>query len=205
MFRDGLKRVITEDEGLELVGESGDGNEAVDLICKLKPDVAVMDISLPGINGIEATRRIKKCCPDINILCLTMHDTAEYISQILQVGAGGYIIKKAAADELQQAIRVVRDGNSYLYPSSAKNLIGAYLSGVKSHEAGPNELTPREREILILVADGKTSNQIARLLQISEKTVDTHTAHIYEKLGIQNRIQAVKYAIRANLIDPYDF
>lgn len=202
MLREGIKQIVAENEELDIIGETGDGNDAVKQVCDLKPDIVLMDISLPSLNGIEATRRIKRDCPDIKILALTMHDNEEYLSQMLQAGASGYILKRAAGSELQEAINVVSRGESYLYPSAAKHLIGSYLKKMESGgKATLDGLTGREQEILILVAEGKTNKAIAGHLQLSVKTIEAHRSNIFEKLGISDRVEATRYAIRRGLIE----
>lgn len=202
MLRDGIKNVVNDINDFEIIGETGDGYEAISLAKILKPDIILMDISLPNINGIEVTRRIKKDHPNIKIIGLTMHDNEEYLSQMLQAGASGYIIKKAAASELQEAIRIVSRGESYLYPTVAKHLIGSYLRGIEGGNKSSEGLTSREKEILILIAEGNTNKEIAGHLQLSVKTVETHRSHIFEKLNVKDRIEAVRYAIRVGLVQP---
>lgn len=203
MLREGIKKLINSDSGFDIVGESGDGSEAVELVNKLKPDIVLMDISLPSLNGIEATRRIKRDNPKIKVLALTMHDNEEYLSQMLQAGASGYILKKAAVSELRNAIDAINRGESYLYPSSARHLIGSFLKRVESGgKSSIDGLTSREQEVLILIAEGKTNKEIAKHLQLSVKTIESHRSNIFEKLGINDRIEAVRYAIRRGLIEP---
>lgn len=204
MLREGIKKVINSDSDFDIVGETGDGSEAVEMVGKLGPDVVLMDISMPSLNGIEATRRIKRDHPKIKVLALTMHDNEEYLSQMLQAGASGYILKKAAVEELQNAIYAVNRGESYLYPSAAKHLIGSFLKRVETggKSASVDGLTGREQEILILIAEGRTNKQIASHLQLSVKTIEAHRANIFSKLGINDRVEAVRYAIRRGLIEP---
>jgi len=203
MLREGIKKLINSDSNFEIIGESGDGSEAVELVNKLKPDIVLMDISLPSLNGIEATRRIKRDNPKVKVLALTMHDNEEYLSQMLQAGASGYILKKAAVSELRDAIDAVNRGESYLYPSSAKHLIGSFLKRVESGgKSSIDGLTSREQEVLILIAEGKTNKEIAKHLQLSVKTIESHRSNMFEKLGINDRIEATRYAIRRGLIEP---
>lgn len=203
MLREGIKKLINNDSGFDIVGESGDGSEAVELVKKLNPDIVLMDISLPSLNGIEATRRIKRDNPKIKVLALTMHDNEEYLSQMLQAGASGYILKKAAVSELRNAIDAVNRGESYLYPSSAKHLIGSFLKRVESGgKSSIDGLTSREQEVLILIAEGKTNKEIAKHLQLSVKTIESHRSNIFGKLEINDRVEAVRYAIRRGLIEP---
>lgn len=203
MLREGIKKIINSDSDFEIVGEAGDGKDAVSMVGKLVPDVVLMDISLPSLNGIEATRRIKRDWPAVHILALTMHDNEEYLSQMLQAGASGYILKRAATSELQEAIKAVNRGDSYLYPSAAKHLIGSFLKRVEDGgKSTIDGLTGREQEILILIAEGKTNKEIASHLQLSVKTIEAHRSNIFSKLGISDRVEAVRYAIRRGLIEP---
>lgn len=203
MLREGIKKIINGDPDFEIIGEAGDGKEAVDMVAKLSPDVVLMDISLPSLNGIEATRRIKRDNSKVKVLALTMHDNEEYLSQMLQAGASGYILKRAATSELQEAIKVVSRGESYLYPSAAKHLIGSYLKRVEDGgKSTIDGLTGREQEILILIAEGKTNKLIAGHLQLSVKTIEAHRSNIFSKLNISDRVEAVRYAIRRGLIEP---
>lgn len=199
ILREGIKNLLSSTPNIEVVGEAADGRKAVEMASALKPDVILMDITLPSLNGIEATRRIIRDNHDIKVLCLTMHDNEDYLSQILQAGASGYILKHAASDELLSAIELVNKGQSYLYPAAAKKLIGAYLK--KSDPGRIDGLTGREQEVLILIAEGKTNKQIAAELCLSVKTVEAHRAHILEKLDLHDRVELVRYAIRRGLIE----
>jgi len=202
MVRQGI-RTLLEERGIEVVGEAANGKEAVEKVSDLEPDVILIDISLPIMDGIEATRQIKKRQPAIKVLALTMHDNEEYLFQILRAGGSGYVIKKAAVNELIFAIEAVFDGKCYLSPSLSKGLVEEYLQRVKDDEASADHrLTDREREILKLIAEGYTNQQIAELLYLSIKTIQTHRAHLMEKLGLHDRTEIVKYAFRKGLIEP---
>ncbi len=204
IVREGVKRILTAEPDLEVVGEAEDGLQAVEQAKKLKPDVAVLDISMPGINGIEATKQIKAALPDTHTLALTMHSDDSYVFQLLKAGASGYVLKRAAATDLVQAIRAARRGEAFLYPSVAKAVVADYLKRVETGEGREtyDGLTEREKEILTLVAEGATNQDIAQKLYISVKTVQTHRAHIMEKLNLHDRTMLVRYAIRKGLIEP---
>lgn len=198
ILRDGLRALLALYDDIEVIGEASNGREAIDTIRKLLPDVVLMDIAMPFMDGLEATRRVHKESPKIKILILTQHDNREYILSSIKSGATGYIPKKAVASELVDAIRVVYRGDSYLYPSVASVLIGDYIQRLE-HDPY-DRLTNREREVLKLIAEARTSREIADLLCISVKTVLAHRAKTMEKLGIHNRIELVKYTIRKGLI-----
>jgi len=198
ILRDGIHALLALHDDIEVVGEATEGRDAIDKVCQFLPDVVLMDIAMPLMDGIEATRRIHKENPKVKVLILTQHDNREYILSSVKAGAAGCVPKRAVASELVSAIRVVHQGDSFLYPSVARVLIGDYLQQV---EQDPYErLTNREREVLKLVAEGRTSQEIADLLCVSVKTVLGHRTKIMEKLDIHNRTELVKYAIRKGLI-----
>jgi DNA-binding NarL/FixJ family response regulator len=204
IVREGVKRILTAEPDLEVVGEAEDGLQAVEQAKKLKPDVAVLDISMPGMNGIEATKQIRAALPLTHTLALTMHEDDSYVFQLLKAGASGYVLKRAAATDLVQAIRAARRGQAFLYPSVAKVVVADYLKRVETGEGREtyDGLTDREKEILTVVAEGATNQEIAQKLYISVKTVQTHRAHIMEKLNLHDRTMLVRYAIRKGLIEP---
>ena len=204
IVREGVKRILMAEPDLEVVGEAEDGVQAVEQAKQLKPDVAVLDISMPRMNGIEATKQIKAALPDIHTLALTMHADDSYVFQLLKAGASGYVLKRAAATDLVQAIRAARRGEAFLYPSVAKAVVADYLKRVEAGEGREtyDGLTDREKEILTFVAEGATNQEIAQKLYISVKTVQTHRAHIMEKLNLHDRTMLVRYAIRKGLIEP---
>jgi DNA-binding NarL/FixJ family response regulator len=204
IVRQGVKLILTAEPDIEVIGEAEDGLQAVDLARQLKPDVAVLDISMPGINGIEATRQIKASVPGAAILALTMHADDSYVFQLLKAGGSGYVLKNAAATDLVQAVRAARRGEAFLYPSVAKAVVADYLKRLEAGEGREtyDGLTQREKEILTLVAEGATNQEIAERLYISVKTVQTHRAHIMEKLNLHDRTMLVRYAIRKGLIEP---
>ncbi len=198
LLRDGIRALLALHDDIEVVGEATDGREAINMVHQLSPDVVLMDIAMPLMDGLEATRRIRKENPQAKVLILTQHDNREYMLSSVKAGADGCVPKRAVASELVSAIRVVHQGDSYLYPSVAKMLIGDYLQHVQQDSY--ERMTNREREVLKLVAEGCTSQEIADLLCVSVKTVLSHRTKIMEKLDIHNRAQLVKYAIRKGLI-----
>ncbi len=203
ILRTGLRMILSTHDDIEVIGEAGDGRQAIGEAQRLHPDVILMDISMPECNGIEATRQVKRLLPETRVLVLTMHENEEYLFQMLRAGASGYILKEAVDTELITAIRVVATGRFYLSPSAQSMMVGDYLQRVRSGEERDSysALTEREREILKLVAEGHTNNQIAELLFISPKTVDTHRTHIMDKLNLHSRAELVKYAMRRGLLE----
>lgn len=204
IVRAGVRMLLETDPELQIVGEAGDGREAVRMTDELKPDVVVMDIVMPDMDGFEATRQIKKRHPECNILVLSMYDNEQYFFEILSAGASGYVPKKAAPMALAEAVRAVQSGGVYLYPTVARSLVEDYMRRVREGgEQGTYDgLTDREREVLTLIAEGYTTQEIALSLHISVKTVERHRANIMEKLNLHNRIELTKYAIRKGLIEP---
>lgn len=203
ILRTGLKMLIGAAGDLEVIGEAKDGEEAVSLADRLHPDVVLMDISMPKMDGIKATAEIKKRHPEVKVLMLTMHENDEYLFRTIQAGGSGYVLKKAADDEVLDAIRHVAAGGAFLRPAVTTKLVQDYLERVDKGEESDSygKLTDREREILRLIAEGHTNAQIAQMLVISVRTVESHRAHIMEKLGIQTRAELVKYALRKGLLD----
>lgn len=202
VFREGIRLLLEKRLDMEVIGEADDGRETVTKVSQLMPDVVLMDITMPGLNGLEATRQIKQKYPSIKVLMLTMHETDQYLSGMLEVGACGYLVKTVTSQELASAIRAVHQGDVYLYPSIARMLVEDFLRRGKSGEerASYNGLTPREREILRYIAEDKQNREIAQLLYISVRTVQAHRANLMEKLGAHDRTQLVKYAIRKGII-----
>lgn len=203
ILRAGLKMMLNAQPDMEIVGEAQDGRQSIAEAQRLQPDVVLMDITMPDINGIEATKQIKKLLPDTRVLVLTMHEHDEYVFQALRAGASGYMLKEAAATDLITALRVIQSGQFYLSPTAQSVMVGDYLQRVRAGEEKDSysSLTEREREILKLVAEGHTNNQIAERLVISPKTVDTHRTHIMDKLNLHSRAELVKYAMRRGLLE----
>jgi DNA-binding NarL/FixJ family response regulator len=199
LFRSGVRDRLAEvNHGIEIVGEADDGQQAVDLVEKLNPQVVLMDIAMPHMNGIEATRRIKDHRPDVSILILTVYDDEQYIFALLEAGAAGYLLKTVGALELAQAIRRVHEGESVLSPPVARKVLGRFAppGGPTGHEKASDILSEREREILRLAAKGIGNKDIARELTLSIRTVQNHLSRIFDKLGVASRTEAVVYGLR---------
>jgi len=202
ILRAGLRALLSSYPCLEVVGEASDGEEALSRVSELKPDVVVMDIAMPGVNGLTATRQILEIHPETKILILTQYSNKEYVLPLLKVGAAGYVLKQAVDTDLVSAIRAVARGESFLYPSVAKTVLEAYLEGPGQEPGDPYTLlTDREREVLILIAQGRTTREIAEILHISPNTVDVHRARLMRKLGLHNVAQLSVYAARRGLVD----
>lgn len=202
IVRAGLQMLFQAEEDMEIVGEASSGEEAMEKVEALKPDVVIMDVAMPGVSGIEATRRIKAIHPQVAVLALTMHEDEQYFFEMLNAGASGYIPKRAAPDDLVSAVRVVSQGNVFLYPTLAKSLVQDFLHRAESGQSeGKEILTPREQEVLTYIAEGYTSREIAEALVISVKTVDRHRENIMRKLNLHSRVELVKYAIEKGLIE----
>ncbi len=203
LLREGVRSLLHKVPDIEVVGESGDGKEAVEKVEQLAPDVVLMDITMPGMGGLEATRQIKQQNPQVKVLILTIHDTSQYLSGMLNAGASGYVVKTTASDELIFAIRAVNQGDIYLYPSIARMLVEDYLQKVKTGEQRTSYegLTPREWEILKSIAEDRKNKEIADLLGISVRTVQAHRTNLMDKLGARDRTELVKYAIRKGIIN----
>ncbi len=200
VVRDGICALLALTGDIEVVGEAANGSEALKIVKELKPDVVLMDISMPIMDGLEATRRICREFP-AKVLVLTQYDDKEYVFPVIQAGASGFISKVAASSELASGIRSVYQGDSYLSPSIAKLLIEDYRHGDGRVISDPYEqLTDRERDVLKLVAEGYTTQEIADMLIVSPKTVEGHRTNLMAKLGIHNRIELVKYAVRKGII-----
>jgi two-component system response regulator NreC len=202
ILRDGIRLLLESEPDMTVVGEAEDGRTAVKLACQLKPDVVLMDIAMPLLNGLEATRQIKHDCPGVKVLILTMHDNEEYIRQALANGAMGYILKDAAARELLNAIHAVHRGEAILSPAVTRLVVENYLRwGDIQKDSSTNRLSPREREVLQLIAEGYSNKQIAEILCISIKTVQAHRMNLMSKLDLHDRAELIKYAIQRKIID----
>jgi two-component system, NarL family, response regulator NreC len=202
ILREGIRSLLENESDMEVVGEAEDGHQAVKMVRQIKPDVVLMDIAMPRLNGLEATSQIKKLIPDSKILILTMHDNEEYIRKALASGAMGYILKDAAARELMDAIRAVYRGEAVLSPAVTRLVIEDYLRwGDLKPEVPQDDLSEREREILQLIAEGNTNKQIAEILCISIKTVQAHRSNLMNKLDLHDRGELIKYAIQKKIIE----
>ncbi len=199
ILRDGIRSLLSLHDFIEIVGEASEGMEAVDKAREFAPDVIVMDIAMPGMDGLEATRRIMKQNPNVKVIALTQYDDNEYVILAIKAGCAGYVPKRALTSELVSAIQAVHQGGSFLYPFAANALIEDYRKKSQTRDLY-DHLTPREREILKLVAEGHTSREIAGMLFISLKTVLGHRARLMEKLGLHNRTELIKYAMRKGLV-----
>jgi len=202
IVRDGICALLAIVGDIEVVGEAANGSEALKMVKELEPNVVLMDIAMPIMGGLEATRRIRKDFPRTKVLVLTQYDDKDYVFPVIEAGASGFISKAAASSELALGIRAVYQGDSYLSPSVAKLLVEDYQHGVGrrvSHDPY-EQLTDRERDVLKLVAEGYTTQEIADILVISRKTVEGHKTNLMAKLGIHNRIDLVKYALRKGII-----
>lgn len=204
VIRTGLRMLLENQSDMIILGEASTGGEAIQLVDRLRPNVVVMDITLPDISGIEATRRLKAQHAEIAVIALTIHEDEQYFFEMLQAGASGYVPKRAAPDDLISAIHAAYNGEIYLYPSLAKALVSDYLgrSRTDQEEEKFETLTPREQEILELLAEGLTNDEIADRLVISRHTVARHRENLMRKLDLHNRSELVKYAIRKGLIMP---
>ncbi len=197
MLRQGIKRIIGEVADLEVIGEASDGLQLLSLLKKLTPHMIILDISMPNLRGIEATREIKTICPDVKVLILTMHKSKEYLYHAISSGAEGYLLKEDTDTELLSAIKKIRQGGIYISPLLSEELTDDLVQICRGSGKLPLErLTTREREVLKLIAEGKSSKEIANLLFISVRTVQHHRAHIMEKLNLKRTTDLIKYAIR---------
>jgi len=198
VVRQGFKMILDAQSDMEIVGEAGNGREAVELAAQLRPDIVVMDVAMPELNGIEATRRVIAAGPHIRVIALSMHKDSVYVREILRAGARGYLLKDSGADDLVKAIRAVAGGESYLSPAVSN----AVLDDYRKHVTNPIDLlTSREREVLQMLAEGKTNKEIAVVLNLSVYTVDAHRGRIMEKLNLHSINELVRFALRNGLID----
>ncbi|HZG59663.1 MAG TPA: response regulator transcription factor [Anoxybacillus sp.] len=214
LFREGVKRILDFEEDFEVVAEGADGSEALNIVEQYRPDVVIMDINMPNINGVEATRQLVKTYPDTKVIILSIHDDENYVTHALQTGAMGYLLKEMDADELIEAVKVVAEGGSYLHPKVTHNLVKEYRRLAAKDQNGDSKgqqkqevrlplhlLTRRECEVLQLLADGKSNRGIGEALFISEKTVKNHVSNILQKMNVNDRTQAVVMAIKNGWVE----
>ncbi len=201
LVREGTRQILEEQPGVTVVGEAEDGEQAVDLVSRLSPDVVLMDIAMPKLNGIQATRRIKETSPSTSVLVLTAYDDDHYIYALLDAGAAGYLLKNVRGEELARAVRAVAEGESVLHPAIASKVFKHYTSpGQASADEGIEPLTNRETEVLAMAAKGLGNKMIARELKLSDRTVQVHLSNIFGKLGVASRTEAVITALRRGLL-----
>jgi len=200
LVRAGLRKLLESIPGMEVVGEAGEGLELLELVEQLQPQMVLMDIAMPGLNGLEATGRLVKAWPEIRVLILSMHQNGEYVRQALRQGAAAYLLKDAAPLELELAIKAVLKGETYLSPAVSKGVVSDYVHRLRTDEQPADALTPRQREVLQLIAEGKSTKEIARHLDLSIKTVETHRTQLMKELDIHEIAGLVRFAIRAGLI-----
>jgi DNA-binding NarL/FixJ family response regulator len=196
--REGLRMIVNAQTDMEVVGEAGDGREAIAHAQELLPDIVLMDVSMPKLNGLKATEKLKQLCPQVKVLTLTRHTDSGYLQQLLRAGASGYVLKQSAPTELLHAIRAVAAGGKYLDPAVAGKVIGNYTgraAGLRSAEHSSRELTDRESEILRLIAWGYSNKEIAARLELSVKTIEAHKANAMKHLGMRSRIDIVRFAL----------
>jgi DNA-binding NarL/FixJ family response regulator len=209
LVRAGIRALLAAIQGVEIVGEAGDGQQALTLILETRPDVALVDISMPGLNGLDLAARVSREMPQTRVAILSMHGTPSHVAQALRAGVKGYVLKDAAADELPLLLRAVMRGEVYLSPAISRHVVEGFLGreGAPAPAEGsmpraPDGLTPRQREILQLVAEGKSTKEVAQFLNLSVKTVEAHRGQIMERLEIHDLAGLVRYAIRTGLVSP---
>jgi len=201
ILRDGIRSLLERQEGINVVGEAGNGRDALVQVGELRPDIVLMDVAMPEMDGLEATRRIKETYPEVRVLILTQHDNREYVAPLLQAGASGYVLKRSGGREVVMAIRQVYEEGAFLEPGVARHVLHDYTQGTESEREAVPRLTEREREVLKLVIEGKSNKEIARVLVISPKTVSVHRSNIMSKLGVHNSVELVRYVMQHRLMD----
>ena len=199
IVRSGLRMLLEQQPDIEVIGEAADGATARDLAIRERPDLAILDVKMPKLTGLQATREIREQAPDVSVLILSMYDDERYLFEALKAGASGYVLKRAADSDLIDAIRAVERGEPFLTPEAQQALIRDVLG---EGERRGEELTPREEEVVKLVAEAHTNKEIAELLGLAEKTAENHRSNAMRKLGMRDRVELVRYAIRRGLIEP---
>jgi DNA-binding NarL/FixJ family response regulator len=201
LLREGLRAILEQDPQFQVVGETGDGQEAIRLATRLRPDVVLMDLNLPGgIGGLEATEAVVADCPGVKVIILTQYENREYIKRAIRIGAHGYLLKRSVSAQLKDAIKTVHAGQRYLHPLAAEELVDLVTTGKSLDEDDYDRLTPREKQVFKLLAEGKTSREISKYLGISLKTAMTHRTNIMEKLNMHSRAELIRYAIRKAIL-----
>ncbi len=200
LFREGLVNLLENDNAIEVIGEAENGNEAIEKVYELKPDILITDIAMPEMNGMEATRQLKKKQPDLKIVALSMHSDKQFVKGMLEAGTDAYLLKNCTHQQLLEAVHSVYNGKKYLSEDITELVISGYLDGPNAPDDNYAELSEREKEIFILLAEGVSTREIGEKLFISVKTVGTHKQNILEKLGLKNNSDIVKYALKKGLI-----
>jgi len=201
ILRDGIRSLLERQEGITVVGEAGNGREALEQVSERLPDLVLMDVAMPEMNGLEATRLIKELFPEVKVLILTQHDNREYVGPLLQAGASGYVLKRSGGREVVTAIREVCEQGAFLEPSVARQVLEEYTHEEEKDQGSEPSLTSREMEVLQLLVKGKSNKQIAYKLGISPKTVSVHRSNIMAKLDVHNSIELIRYVTRNKLVD----
>ena len=203
LVRGGVRRILDDEPDFDVIAEAADGAEAMDIALRTELDLAVVDISMPKLTGLQLAHRLAEHRPDVRVLILSMHDNEEFVFEALRAGASGYVLKSAAELDLVAACRAALRGEPFLYPNAVRALIRDYLVRARRGEdVSEDPLTPRETEVVKLVAEGHTAREIGEILSISENTVDRHRANVLEKLGLRDRVALALYAVRRGLVDP---
>lgn len=200
LVRAGFRSLVEDIDGVEVIGEAENGREALQLVETLKPQIVLMDIAMPEMNGLEATARIAREFPKVRVIILSMHANEEYVYQALRSGASGYLLKDSGTEELELALRAIARGETYLCPAISKYVVTDYVRRLGQDQNPLDQITPRQREILQLIAEGKSTKDIADTLYISTKTVETHRAQLMDRLDIHDIAGLVRYAIRTGLV-----
>lgn len=204
LFRVGTRRILEQHQELEIVGEAADGAEAVEMVTRLRPDVVILDIALPKLNGIEATRKIKAACPNTSVLILSAYDDDQYVFALLEAGAAGYLLKDVQGDELVKAVQSVHAGDAVLHPVIARKALRRFAPSAGGAGGGRPRLSDREMEVLRLAAQGMANKEIASALSLSMRTVEVHLSHTFDKLGVASRTEAVIRGIREGWLSVED-
>jgi DNA-binding NarL/FixJ family response regulator len=200
IVRSGVKLLLERQPGFEVIAEAADGVEAVEQAIALRPDLCILDVGMPRLTGLQAAREIRAHFPDVRVLMLSMHDDERYLFEALKAGASGYVLKREADQDLVGAVHAMQQGDAFLTNAAERSIIRGWMA---DSAAGPSvPLTPREEEVVKLIAEAHTNTQIAQILHLAEKTVESHRANVLRKLGMRDRVQLVRYAIRRGLIEP---